>query len=244
MPSTVVNEVAPDVYRISTFIPEFNLGFNQFLVKDEEPLLYHTGMRGLFPLVKNAVAQVLDPAKVRWIGFSHFEADECGAMNEWFEVASGALAVCGLVAALVNLNDFASRPAHVLQHNEVLATGKFRFRYLATPQVPHAWDAGMLFEETTGALFCSDLFHQVGEREPLTEDDLVPRFREALVEYSAGPFADYMPFTSSTEATLFLLADLKPKLLLPMHGSAFKGDGEKAIRDMAGMMKDVMGGPA
>jgi len=244
MASTTVNEIAPDIFRISTFIADFNLGFNQFLVRDEQPLLYHTGMRGLFPLVKEAVATVLDPATIRWIGFSHFEADECGAMNEWLEVAPKAEAACGMVAALVNLNDFAARPAKILQHDEVLATGKYRFRYRATPQVPHSWDAGMLLEETTGALFCSDLFHQVGEREPVTGESLVPRFREALVEYSAGPFANYMPYTPQTDAILAGLADLGPKVILPMHGSAFTGDGEAEIRAMARMMREVLGSTA
>lgn len=242
MSRTIVNEIAPDVFRISTFIPEFNLGFNQFLVKDEQPLLYHTGMRGLFPAVKTAVTEVLDPASIRWIGFSHFEADECGALNEWLETAPRAEAACGMVAALVNVNDFAVRPARVLQDGEVLETGKRRFRYRATPQVPHAWDAGMLFEETTRALFCSDLFHQVGEREPVTRESIVGRFREALVEYNAGPFAHYLPYTPRTESILTGLADLKPDVILPMHGSAFQGNGEQAIREMAKMLGNILGG--
>ncbi|NIQ00283.1 MAG: MBL fold metallo-hydrolase [Nitrospinaceae bacterium] len=241
MPETTVTEVAPDVYRLCTFIPDFSLQFCQFLVKDDEPLLFHTGMKGLFPLVREAVASVIDPATLRWIGFSHFEADECGALNEWLDVAPNAQAACGMVAALVSVNDFASRPARILEHDEVLETGKSRFRYRATPQVPHGWDAGMLFEETRGALFCSDLFHQLGDVDAVTEEDLVERFRTALVEYGKGPFAHYMPYTPNTQNIYDGLAALKPNLLLPMHGSSWKGDGARAIHNMAAMMKEELG---
>ena len=159
---TKTTEVAPDVFRICTMISEFNLQFCQFLVRDEEPVLFHTGMRSLFPLVRDAVAKVVDPGDIRWISFSHFEADECGALNEWLEIAPRATPLCGLVGAMVSVNDFASRPARVLEPDESLETGKYRFQYRATPQVPHAWDAGLLFEEANGTLFCSDLFHQLG----------------------------------------------------------------------------------
>ena len=241
MPETTVTEVVPDLFRICTFIPDFSLQFCQFLVKDDEPLLYHTGMNGLFPQVKEAVASVLDPATLRWISFSHFEADECGALNQWLEVAPNAQAACGMVAALVSVNDFASRPARILENDEVFETGKYRFRFRATPQVPHAWEAGMLFEEAQGALFCSDLFHQLGDVEAVTEEDVVERFRTALVEYDKGPFAHYMPYTSNTQSILEGLADLKPKILLPMHGSTFKGNGQQAIQNMAQMMKEELG---
>ena len=241
MPQSDVTEVAPDLFRICTFIPEFNLQFCQFLVKDDEPLLYHTGMKGIFPLVKEAVASVLDPAMLRWISFSHFEADECGALNQWLEIAPQAEAACGMVAALVSINDFASRPARILEHDEVLATGKSRFRFRATPQVPHAWDAGLMFEETRGALFCSDLMHQLGDVDAVTEDDVVERFRQTIVEYAKGPFAHYLPYTPNTQNIFEGLAALQPKLLLPMHGSAFKGDGQQALRNMAAMMKEELG---
>ena len=210
-------------------------------MKDDEPLLYHTGMNGLFPQVKEAVASVLDPVTLRWISFSHFEADECGSLNQWLEIAPNAQAACGMVAALVSVNDFASRPARILENDEVFETGKYRFRFRATPQVPHAWEAGMLFEETQGALFCSDLFHQLGEVEAVTEEDVVERFKTALVEYRKGPFANYMPYTPNTQSILESLADLKPKILLPMHGSSFKGDGQQAILNMAKMMKEELG---
>ncbi len=241
MPETTVTEVAPDLFRICTFIPDFNLQFCQFLVKDDEPLLYHTGMKGLFPQVKDAVASVLDPATLRWISFSHFEADECGALNQWLEVAPNAQAACGMVAALVSVNDFASRPARILEHDAVLETGKSRFRFRATPQVPHAWDAGLMFEETRAALFCSDLLHQLGDVDAVTEEDVVGRFRDAIVEYDQGPFAHYLPYGPNTETILEGLAELKPKILLPMHGSSFKGTGEVILRIVAKMLKKTLG---
>ncbi|MDH5763625.1 MAG: MBL fold metallo-hydrolase [Nitrospinota bacterium] len=241
MPETTVTEVAPDLFRICTFIPDFSLQFCQFLVKDDEPLLYHTGMNGLFPQVKEAVASVLDPATLRWISFSHFEADECGALNQWLEVAPNAQAACGMVAALVSVNDFASRPARILEHDEVLETGQSRFRFRATPQVPHAWDAGLMFEETRGALFCSDLMHQLGDVDAVTEEDVVERFRTALIEYGKGPFAHYLPYGPNTESILTGLADLKPNLLLPMHGSTYKGNGQQALQNMAQMLKEELG---
>jgi flavorubredoxin len=147
---TTVNEIAPDVYRISTFIPEIDLQFSQFLIEDDEPLLFHTGMRSLFPLVRDAVATVIDPSKIRWISFSHFEADECGSLNEWLHLAPNAEPLCSMVGALVSINDFAVRPAKGMNDGELLSTGKNRFRYVRTPHVPHCWEAGQLFEETNG----------------------------------------------------------------------------------------------
>jgi flavorubredoxin len=240
--TAVVTEVAPDIFRISTYVPDFDLQFNQFLVRDDEPLLFHTGMNALFPAVLDAVRTVIDPATLRWIGFSHFEADECGALNQWLKVAPNAEPACGLVGAMVSVNDFSERPARALEQDETFATGRFRFRFRATPQVPHAWDAGMLFEETGGTLFCSDLFHQLGDPEPSTDQDIVGRFREALVEYNSGPLAGYMPYTARTGPILEGLAALEPRTILPMHGSAFTGDGAAAVRDMAAMMKETLGG--
>ena len=236
-----VTEIAPDLFRISTLIPDFNLQFNQFLVRDEQPLLFHTGMRALFPQVREAVASLIDPASLRWIGFSHFEADECGALNEWLEVAPSAEPLCSLVGALVSVNDFASRPARPLEHDEVLSTGQYRFRFARTPHVPHCWEAGMLFEEVNRVLLCTDLFHQVGDVEPLTESDVIDRARAALVEYEASPMANYMPFTENTEPIIHGLADLKPKIVATMHGLAFAGDGERALRDLAGVLRETLG---
>lgn len=238
-----VTEIAPDVFRVSIFVPQFNLQFNHFLVKDDEPLLYHTGMRGMFPQVREAVARIIPPSTIRWIGFSHFEVDECGALNEWLEVAPSAQAVCSVVGVLVNLNDFSSRPARGLKSDELLNTGKYRYRFRKTPHLPHGWDAGVLFEETNQTLLCSDLFHQNGDVEPVTESDVVERTRSAMIEYQAGPLMDYMPYTPKTERLLGELALLKPKTIAAMHGSTFVGDGERALRDLAVVMREVLGGP-
>jgi flavorubredoxin len=236
-----ITEIAPDVFKISIFISEVNMQFNQFLVKDEEPLLYHTGMKGLFPTVYEAIAKLIDPTAIRWIGFSHFEADECGALREWQRMALDARAVCSIVSKLVSVDDVvAERPARALDDGEVLVTGKYRFRFLQTPHVPHAWDAGHLFEENNGTLLCSDLFHQNGDAEPVTNSDIVGRFKETLVEFQKGPFANYLPYTTRTEKHLNRLAALKPGTIAPMHGSTYVGDGESAILDLAKVMKDVL----
>lgn len=240
---SAITEIAPDVFKITTFISEANLQFNQFLVKDEEPLLYHTGMRGLFPTIKDVVAKLIDPATIRWIGFSHFEADECGALREWQKIAPDATAICSFVSKVVSVDDVvAERPARALADGEVLPTGSSRFKFIQTPQVPHAWDAGHLFEEKSGTLFCSDLFHQNGDVESMTNSDIVGRFKETLVDYQAGPFANYLPYTTKTEKTLSRLAALKPKTIAPMHGSTYAGDGESALLDLAQVMKEVLSG--
>lgn len=239
--NTKITEITTDVYRISTFIGEANMQFNQFLVVDDEPLLYHTGMNALYSSIKAAVSLVINPSKIRWIGFSHFEADECGSLNQWLEDAPHAQAVCSLVGALVSVNDFATRPALALEDGEQFKTGNHRFRFCATPQVPHAWDAGMLFEENKEILFCSDILHQMGDVEPITEEPvIIERFRQTLAGYNEGPFAHYLPYTSETGPTLEKLADLDPKILLPMHGSAFIGNGRQVLLDTAKMMRETL----
>ncbi|MEW6247143.1 MAG: MBL fold metallo-hydrolase [Nitrospirota bacterium] len=239
--SARVAEIAPDHYVISVYVPEFNLRFNHFLIKDEEPLLFHTGMKQMFPLVRDAVARIIDPSTLRWISFSHFEADECGALNEWLALAPRAEPVCGLVGALVSVNDFAVRQAHVLAHDEILKTGKYRFRLRQTPHVPHNWEASLLFEEVTRTLLCSDLFTHEGEVEAITESDIVDRAKRALIEGQQGPFANAYPYTPLTEPILLGLADLRPNQLAVMHGSAFAGDGERALRNLATAMREVLG---
>jgi flavorubredoxin len=236
-----VTEIAPDCYRISTYIPEIDLQFNQFLIKDEEPLLFHTGMRSLFPIVREAVASIIDPAKLRWISFSHFEADECGSLNEWLQIAPHAQPACSLVGAMVSINDFALRPAKGMADGETFETGQHRFRFVQTPHVPHCWEAGLLFEETKGTLLCSDLFHQGGDVEPLTDADVIERARKTLVDYQASPLANYMPYTKHTESILQKVAALNPRTIAPMHGSAFGGNGAQAVRDLAVMMREVLG---
>lgn len=238
-----VNEIAPDVYRISIYVPQINLQFNHFLVRDDEPLLFHAGMRKMFPVVRQGVASVMDPGRIRWISFSHFEADECGALNQWLAIAPKAEAVCGELGVLVSVNDFADRPARGLNRQDVLTTGKYRFRYIPTPHLPHGWDAGVCFEETQRTLFCSDLFHHTGDVEPVTESDVLGRVRQALVEYQAHPLlANYVPYTQHTHRILHQLADLSPRTLATQHGSTFVGDGQRAISNLAEVMREVLAG--
>jgi len=236
-----VTEIAPDHYLISIYVPDFNLRFNHFLIKDEEPLLFHTGMKQMFPLVRDAVARIIDPATLRWIAFSHFEADECGALNEWLTVAPRAEPVCSLVGALVSVNDYASRQARVLVHDEILKTGTYRLRFRQTPHVPHNWEAGLLFEEVTRTLLCSDLFSHEGDVEPMIESDIVERAKRALIEGQKGPFANAYPYTPLTDPILQGLADLQPKRLALMHGSTFVGDSARALRDLAVVLREILG---
>jgi flavorubredoxin len=235
-----ITEIAPDVFRLSLFIPEANLQFNQFLVRDEEPLLFHTGMRAIFPMVREAVAQLIDPSTLRHISFSHFEADECGSLNEWLEIAPNAQAACSFVGAEVSVNDFASRPARSLADGETFSTGKYNFRFLHTPHLPHCWEAGLLFEETNRTLFSSDLFHQLGDVDPLTSDSVIDRVRNTFLEYDGGPFAGYMPYTRQTELNMQKLIDLKPATIAAMHGSSYSGDGSQALREFGEVMKEVL----
>jgi flavorubredoxin len=235
-----IEEIAPDLYRISTYVPEINLQFNQFLARDDEPLLFHTGMRGMFPLVHDEVARVIEPSRIRWIGFSHFESDECGALNDWLQVAPEAKPVCSFVGAMVSVNDFSLRPARAMTEGEVLTTGKYRFRFLQTPHVPHCWEAGLMYEETQKTLLCSDLFTHQGNVEAQTTSDVVGRFRQGLIGDQQGPLANAYPYSSQTEDTLRRLASLRPKTLAIMHGSTFIGDGKRALDDLATAMREVL----
>jgi flavorubredoxin len=238
----VITEVAPDLYRLSVYVPEFNLQFNSFLVKDEQPLLFHTGLKGMFPQYREAVASVIEPAQLRWIAFSHFESDECGALNEWLALAPNAQPVCSVVGAIVSVNDFAMRPAHALSDGEVLTTGKYRFRFCQTPHLPHGWDAGLLFEETQRTLLCSDLLHQEGDGAALIESDILDRVRQALRAYQGGILANYVPYTPLTGRLINGLADLNPKILAAMHGSSFHGDGHRVLQDLHTVYREVFGG--
>ena len=185
---TRIDEIAPDLYRISVLHPELNMQFNHFLVRDDEPLLFHTGMRRMFPAVSEAVGRLIDPASLRWIGWSHFEVDECGALNDWLALAPQALPLCGQVGAMVNVHDFANRPPVALAPGDVHSTGRHRFRWVPTPHLPHGWDAGMLFEERDRVLFCSDLFHQFGDDEPITQADVVGRYGQAIAAMHGSTF--------------------------------------------------------
>jgi len=240
-----IDEIATDLYRISIHMPQIDLQFNHFLVKDDQPLLFHTGMRRMFPEVRDAVATLIDPASLRWIGWSHFEVDECGALNQWLDIAPQAQPICTEVGALVNIQDFANRPPRALHPDEAIETGRHRYRLVPTPHLPHGWDAGMLFDERERILLCSDLFHQVGDLEPVTSGDVVGRFSDAIVAYQANPvLMDYMPFTRETRTLLKRLAALQPKLLVAMHGSSFSGDGAAALDAAADVMERHLGVPS
>ena len=236
-----IDEIAPDLYRISVYVKDFDLQFNHFLIKDDEPLLFHTGMRRMFPEVREAVARLIDPAALRWISWSHFEVDECGALNEWLKVAPQAEAVCSVVGAIVMVNDFADRAPRPLADNEVLNTGSHRLRFLSTPHVPHCWDAGLFFEEVNELLLCSDLFFHPGNPEPLAGDEVLGRAQDSIVQNLAGPLAKDMPYTPYTDDTLRRIAALKPRTMGIMHGSSFQGDGAAAIQTLAGFIKQTIG---
>jgi len=241
--ASTVTEIAADVYRISTFNPEYRMQFNQFLVLDDEPFLMHTGLKRMLPATLEAVESVTDATSLRWIGFSHFEADECGALNEWLDTAPQAQAVCSTVGALVSVGDFADRAPRPLADGEVLRTGRHRLRFLATPHVPHGWDAGMFFDETERVLFCTDLFFQPGDPAPLTASDLVGGVRESIRANLTGPLAHDMPYTPHTDGTLRRLAALEPQVLAAMHGSSFRGDGRRAVLDLAGVVRELLAAP-
>jgi len=237
---STVTEIAADVFRISTWAPEYGIQVNQFVVRDDEPFMMHTNFRKLFPETREALARIIDPARLRWIGYSHFESDECGALNEWLAAAPQAAAVASVVGQIVNLSDFAARPARGLADDEVLVTGRHHIRFLATPHLPHGWDAGLFFDETTRTLFCSDLFFQPGECEPLSKEDLVGRARDAIVQGKSGPLANDMPYTVKTDAMFQRLAALEPSTLATMHGSSYAGDGGRALRDLAAVVRELL----
>jgi len=232
---TNVEEIAEGIYRINTPVTIPGAGgfsFNQYLVADEAPLLYHTGPRRMFPLVREAVATVLKPESLRYIALSHVEADECGALNEWLEEAPEAEPLCGQVAAMVSINDLADRPARPLADSETLSLGSHTLRWFDTPHLPHAWECGHLFDETTKTLFCGDLFTQGGAKNPpVTDSDLVESteaFRRKM---------DYYSHTRNGTAMLERLASATPSTLACMHGSAWRGDGAAMLRDLSASLE-------
>ena len=211
--------------------------FNHFLVRDEEPLLFHAGLKAMFPALREAVSTLIDPAKLRHVAWSHFESDECGALNHWLELAPQAQAVCTLVGKLVSVDDFSVRPARGMTPDDVLTTGKYRYRFYRSPHIPHGWDAGVLFEETQRTLFCSDLFHHFGNPEPVTTSDLIEPTSQAMQQMQQGPLAGYMPYTRQTEGVLRSLAGLAPQTLAVMHGSSYTGQGDRLLVDLAAVVK-------
>lgn len=229
---TRVNEIANGIFRLSTFVPDIappaGFSFNQFLVLGEEPLLFHTGPRRMFPLVLAAVSRLMAPERLRWISFGHVEADECGSMNDWLALAPQAQVAHGAIAVDVQLNDLADRAPRLLKDGEIieLGAGK-RLRYIDTPHTPHAWDSGVMYEESTGTLLCGDLFTQLGKEPAITTGDIVgPAIAaEDLFRYSS--------LNPGMGSTIRALAKLSPRTLALMHGPAYAGDGAGALRALA-----------
>jgi flavorubredoxin len=228
--STKIDEIAPDIFRISTHVPEIGptgMSFCQFLVRDEEPLLFHTGHRSMFPGVSEAIETVIPVTSLRWITFGHVESDECGAMNNFLAAAPHATVAHGGLGCMVSLNEMADRPPRPLGDGEIIETGAKRFRHIDTPHVPHNWEARVLFEETTGTLFCGDLFTHVGDGPAMTDSDIVEPASQAEDMFLATALAP------STAPTIEKLADLAPTTLALMHGSSFNGDCSQALKELA-----------
>ncbi len=223
---TRIDEIANGIYRINTpmDIPGGAFSFNQYLVVDEAPLLFHTGGRRLFPYVREAVSSVIDPSTLRYVSFSHVESDECGSLNEWLAIAPQAQPVCSTVAAIVSVTDLADRPPIALADGETLSLGAHTVRWLDTPHLPHGWETGYLFDETTSTLFCGDLFTQPGTGDvALTESDILgpsEAFRAQM---------DYFSATKNLPALIAKLAATQPSTLAVMHGSAWQGDGASLL---------------
>jgi flavorubredoxin len=232
---TNIHEVAAGIYRINTPVGlpggpgQFN--FNQYLIVDDEPFLFHTGLRQLFPLVSEAVGRVLPIERLRYVGLSHFEADECGALNDFLKAAPNAVPVCSRVAAMVSVGDFADRAPRALADGEELPLGKRTVRWFDTPHMPHAWECGLMLETSTRTFFCGDLFTQGGSGEvALTESDILEpseRFRAPM---------DYFAHAPQTAETLERLAREEPATLAVMHGSAWRGDGARLLRELSGVL--------
>jgi flavorubredoxin len=229
---TTINEVADGIYRLSTYVPDIappaGFTFNQFLVLGDEPLMFHTGLRKMFDFNRDALSQIIAPDRLRWIAFGHFEADECGAMNEWLAIAPHAVPAHGQIGCMVSLNDFADRPPRVLGDGEVidLGGGK-RVQFIDTPHTPHGWDAGVLYEEATKTLMCGDLFTQLGNDTALTEGDVVGP------AIAAEDVFKYSSLNPDMGATIRRLSKLAPKTLALMHGPSFAGDGTAALLALA-----------
>jgi flavorubredoxin len=233
---TTVNEINDGIYRLSTYIPDIDFMFNQFLIDADEPMLFHCGARQLFPLVSQASAAIVPMEKLRWISYGHFETDECGSLNQWLAAAPNAQAAQGTIGVMVSLEDAADRPPRALQNGEVLDLGGKRVRWIDTPHVPHGWDAGVLFEETTGTLLCGDLFTATGKSPALTESDIVgpAEAAEELFHFTC--------LAPTTATTIRSLADVSPTTLGLMHGPSFNGDCVGALKSLADLYEARVAG--
>ncbi len=234
---TKIDEIAPDIFRLSTYVPDVappaGFVFNQFVVRAEQPFLFHTGMRGLFPLVSDAVDRLVGIERLRWISFAHVEADECGAMNLFLAAAPSAQVVHGALACAISLNDLADRPPMPII-DEPLDLGGHVLRFLPTPHVPHNWESGLWFDETTRTLLAGDLGTAVGDGPPIVDTDIVDAAMTAENIFHATSLGPAVP------ATLRTLADLEPTTLAIMHGSSYRGDGGKQLRVLADRYADLL----
>lgn len=225
---TAVDEIADGIYRINTPIAipgAAGFSFNQYLIEDDRPLLFHTGPRKLFPLVREAVETIMPAAGLAFVGLSHFEADECGSLNEWLAAAPGAVAICGTVAAMTSIEDFADRAPKALGDGESLDLGRHRIRWIDAPHLPHAWECGFIFDDATRTLFCGDLFTQPGAVTPaVTESDIFGSSEAFRAQF------DYFSHTKNAGAMIAKLAAHDPATLACMHGSAWRGDGASLLR--------------
>jgi flavorubredoxin len=233
----LVTQIADRIYRLSVFVPEIGapqgFTFNSFLLIDDEPMLFHAGQRGMFPLFSAAVERLMPVERLRWISFGHIEADECGAMNQWLKAAPGAQIVHGETACSISLNDLADRSPRPVKDGDLIASGILRVQYIDTPHVPHSWESGLIYEQTTGTLFCGDLFTQFGNQATTTQD-IVPAAiaaEDAFHSTSVGP---------ATGPTLRRLAALQPKTLALMHGPTFSGDGADALERLASYFESAL----
>jgi flavorubredoxin len=227
---TRIDEVASRIYRLSTFVPDIGptgFTFNQYLIDDDEPLLFHTGPRGMFPLVSEAIGTITSIERLRWITFGHLESDESGSMNELLAAAPSAVVAHGALGCMVSFNDLADRPPVPLANGQIIELGEHRVRHIDTPHVPHGWEARVLFEETTNTLLCGDLFTQLGDGPAVTPDGIVAAAAQAEDVFGATCL------TPRTGPTIRDLAGLAPTTLAVMHGSCFAGDGATALRALA-----------
>lgn len=228
---TKIDEIADGIYRLSTFVPDIappaGFTFNQFVVMGDEPLMFHTGLRKMFGLNLDALRRLMPANKLRWIAYGHYEADECGAMNEWLSMAPQAQAAHGQTGCMVSLNDMADRPPRMLADGEVIDIGGKRVRFIDTPHTPHGWDAGVMYEETTRTLLSGDLFTQLGNDKVLTGEDIVGP------AIAAEDIFNYSSLNPAMGSTIRSLSKLNPNTLALMHGPSFVGDGGAALRALA-----------
>jgi flavorubredoxin len=235
---TKVDEIAGGIFRLSTWIPditEHGFTFNQFLLTGEQPFLFHCGMRQLFPLVSAAIAKLIPLETLRWISFAHVEADECGAVNMLLAAAPHAEVIHGPLACMVSLNDLCDRQPVVAPENDLHDIGGHRLRFIATPHVPHNWESGLWFDETTSTLLAGDLLEQTGQCPALTESDCVAPALEAESLFHATGL------TRNLAPTLERLAQLQPTTLAIMHGASFTGDGAAQLRALSDGLATMTG---